>query len=100
MSTNALADESSPVPTGWLAQVRRLRNQVAHQDSLARVHSVGGPTMVRALGSRGHQADDYLATACDRVHGLTEQMIGLAIHLSAHEQHAGWDRPRWFPMGE
>jgi hypothetical protein len=45
---NALAGERDAVPTGWLAQLRRFRNQVAHQDTLARHHNADGPTTVRA----------------------------------------------------
>lgn len=97
---NALAGEKDAAPTGWLAQLRRLRNQVAHQDTLARHHDAGGPTTVRAIGGRNADAFTYLARACDQVHDLTEQMVSLAIHLGARETHAGWSRPRWFPTAE
>jgi hypothetical protein len=94
---NALAGERDPVPTGWLARLRRLRNQVAHQDTLARNHVVGGPSTVRAFGSPDVDAFTYLSGACDQVHDLTEQMVSLAIHLGAAEVSAGWERPRWLP---
>jgi hypothetical protein len=41
---NALAGERDETPTGWLSQLRRLRNQVAHQDTLARHHTTDGPS--------------------------------------------------------
>jgi hypothetical protein len=97
---NALAGDRDPVPIGWLAQLRRLRNQVAHQDTLARQHDVGGPSTVRAFGQRNVDAFSSLAEACDQIHDLTEQMVSLAIRLGANEVHAGWKRPRWFPVTE
>jgi len=93
----ALAGEGDPTPSGWLAQLRRLRNQVAHQDTLARHHVAGGPSTVRAFGGRNVDAFTYLARACDQVHDLTEQMVSLAIRLGAREVHAAWERPRWIP---
>lgn len=94
---NALAGEKDPTPIGWLAQLRRFRNQIAHKDTLARRHNIAGPSTVRALGGGNLDAFTYLARACDQVHDLTEQMVSLAIHLGARETHAGWLRPRWFP---
>lgn len=97
---NALAGERSPNPSGWLAQLRRLRNHVAHQDTLARHHNVGGPSTVRAFGGRDVDAFTHLAVACDKVSDLTEEMVGLAIRLGAQHVNAGWKRPRWFPPDE
>ena len=79
---NALDGESRPDPLGWLARLRRLRNRVAHSDSLARRHPAGGGTVV-GLAIPGHRGGvfEYLAEACDQVHDLTEQMIGLAATL-------------------
>jgi len=94
---NALAGERDETPTGWLPQLRRLRNQVAHQDTLARHHTSDGPSTLGAFGGRNVDAFTYLARACDRVSDLTEQMVSLAIHLGAPELHAEWERPRWFP---
>lgn len=91
---NALDGERNPVPTGWLAVLRRLRNRVAHQDTLARHHNIGGPSSVQAFG--GQDAFDYLAHACDQVSDLTEQMVSLAISLGVHELNTGWERPRWY----
>ena len=96
---NALVGEREPRPGGWLAQLRRLRNRVAHQDTLARHHNTGGPSTVRAFGNRDVDAFTYLATSCDQVSDLTEQMVGLAIHLGARHIHAGFERPRWYPAG-
>lgn len=93
---DALDGESDPSPSGWLAQLRRLRNQIAHQDTLARHHYTDGPSTVQALGGRDTDAFTFLAKACDRVHDLTEQMVALATRLGATEVHAGWQRPRWF----
>lgn len=95
---NALADEDKATPSGWLAQLRRLRNQLAHQDSLARVHTLGRPSSVRALAPKGGSPGEALARACDQVHDLTEPMINLAIRLGAHHVHGDWRRPRWFPL--
>jgi hypothetical protein len=41
----ALMGASAPTPTGWLAQLRRLRNRAAHQNTLIRhfYRTVGGP---------------------------------------------------------
>lgn len=93
---NALAGEKDTEPSGWLAKIRRLRNRVAHQDTLARRHQLGGPSAVHAFGQEVQDAFSYLAAACDQVHDLTEQMVSLAVHLGAHEVTAGWERPRWF----
>lgn len=94
---NALDGERSPRPGGWLAQLRRLRNHVAHQDTLARHHNIAGPSTVRAFGGREVDAFTYLATACDQVSDLTDQMMSLAIQLGARQAHPGWERARWFP---
>lgn len=96
----ALAGERDSVPTGWLAELRRFRNHVAHQDTLARHHDADGSSRVSGFGSRKADTFTYLASACDQVHDLTEQMVSLAIHLGAHEVHAGWERPRWFPQND
>lgn len=93
---NALAGERDPDPSGWLAQLRRLRNRVAHQDTLARHHGRSMPSTVSGFGGHDGDAFDYLARACDQVHDLTEAMVWLAIRLGAQEVHAGWERPRWF----
>jgi hypothetical protein len=95
---NALAGEKDPRPTGWLAHLRRLRNQIAHQDTLARHHAAGGPSAVRAFGARNVDTFSYLAQAADQVHDLTEQMVSLATHLGASEVHPHWERPRWSPI--
>src|SRR5690606_29974864 len=39
---NALAGEREPEPSGWLTKIRRLRNRIAHQDTLTRRHPLGG----------------------------------------------------------
>ena len=93
---NALAIDKDSQPIGWLAKVRRLRNRVAHPDTLARRHQIDGPSTVQAFGEQVDDAFGYLGAACDQVHDLTEQMISLAVHLGAHEVSAGWSRPRWF----
>lgn len=93
----ALEGESDPAPTGWLAQLRRLRNHVAHQETLARHHNIGGPSTVRAFGGQDVDTFVHLAKRCDQIHDLTEQMVSLAIQVGNHEVHAGWERPRWFP---
>jgi hypothetical protein len=93
---NALAGEKDAEPFGWLAKIRRLRNRVAHQDTLARRHQLGGPSTVHAFGQEGQDAFSYLAAACDQVHDLTEQMASLAVYLGAREVTAGRPRPRWF----
>lgn len=92
---NALAGESDTTPVGWLAQLRRWRNQVAHQDTLARIHSADRPGRVRAFGDRTDGAFHYLATACDDVHELTSSMVSLAVELGAREVTAGWQRRPW-----
>jgi hypothetical protein len=97
---NALAGETARTPSGRLAQLRRFRNQVAHQDTLARHHIAGGPSTVRAFGGPTVDTFSYLARACDQVHDLTEQMVHLAIRLDPHEVHADWERPRWFATAE
>lgn len=68
--------ESLPEPIGWMALVRRLRNRVAHLDSLARHHEVGSEHDVTCLSIHGQSTDafTYLADVCDRVHDLTEQV--------------------------
>jgi hypothetical protein len=98
---NALDGANDPVPTGWLASLRRLRNRVAHQDTLARHHDPSARSItVSAFGGRNGDAFEHLARACDQVHDLTEQMVSLAIYLGAAELHAGWPRPRWFPAAD
>lgn len=96
---NALATDSNAEPFGWLAKVRRLRNRVAHQDTLGRDHQRGGPSAVHAFGPQADDAFTHLATAWDQVHELTEQMLSLAVHLGARDTTAGWVRPRWFTAG-
>lgn len=93
---SALAIDKDSQPSGWLSKIRRLRNRVARQDTLARRHQIDGPSTVQAFGEEVHDAFSYLAAACDQVHDLTEQMISLAVHRGAHEVTAGWSRPRWF----
>lgn len=83
MSTRRWRARGSLSPADALARLRRLRNQVAHQDTLARLPNAGGPSAVRAFTTRDVDAFDYLACACDQVHDLTEQMVSLAIHLGA-----------------
>lgn len=95
---NALDGERNPRPGGWLAQLRRLRNQVAHQDTLARHHKPGGPSTLRLPGEGDIDAFNYLARGCDRVSDLTGQMVSLAIHLGARSPSAEWERARWFPV--
>lgn len=94
---NAIDGESQPVPNGWLAQLRRLRNRVAHQDTLARHHVRGGVVGVTGLSVRGKSLDAsaYLADLCDQVHDLTEQMIRVAISVGALETSTSWNRARW-----
>lgn len=94
---NALAGEQDSKPSGWLAKIRRLRNRVAHQDTLARRHQRGGPSTVLAFGAETQDSFSYFATACDQVHDLTEQMISLAGRLKPSESSSGRERPRWFP---
>jgi hypothetical protein len=93
---NALAGESQAFPDGWLAQLRRLRNRVAHQDSLARIHEVGGIN-VTGLSIRGQRVDafEFLASLCDRVYDLSEQMIEVAVAIGARETLTPWNRARW-----
>lgn len=91
---NALAGEADPTPEGWLAQLRRRRNRVAHKDTLARHHHSDGPTTIAGLEA-GADAFAYLTAACDQIHDLTEPMIALAVRLGAPELAVGWPRPRW-----
>ncbi len=93
---SAIDGETLPEPNGWLAQLRRLRNRAAHQDSLARHHEVGDDH-VTGLSIRGQSIDafTYLAGLCDQVHDLTEQMIRVAISVGAPETSSIWNRTRW-----
>ena len=93
----ALEGESLPKPNGWLAQLRRLRNRAAHQDSLARHHVAGGASNVTGLSIRGQSTDafTYLAGMCDQVHELTEQMIRVAIAIGARETATTSQRANW-----
>ena len=90
----AIDGETLPKPSGWLAQLRRLRNRAAHQDSVARHHEAGSVTGLSIQG-QGTDAFTYLAGMCDQVHELTEQMIQVAIHIGAPEASTTWDRTRW-----
>jgi hypothetical protein len=94
---NAIDGETMPEPIGWLAQLRRLRNRVAHQDSLARHHEIGGAVRVTGLSIRGQSVDPitYLTGLCDQVHVLTEQMIRVAISIGAREVSTTWNRAHW-----
>jgi hypothetical protein len=96
---NAIDGESLPAPSGWLAQLRRLRNRVAHQDSLARHHEIGGNVRVTGLSIRGQSVDAfaYLADMCDRVHDLTEQMMRVAVLIGARELSTPSNRSYWCP---
>ena len=40
-------------------------------------------------------ATSHLATSCDRVHDLTDQMITLALALGARSAWTQWDRRPW-----
>lgn len=96
---NAIEGETLAEPSGWLAQLRRLRNRVAHQDSLARHHDGVGTATVIGLSIQGRSVDPftYLADRCDQVHELTEQMIRVAISIGAHEASTTWNRAPWRP---
>jgi hypothetical protein len=96
---NALDGETRPEPVGWLAQLRRLRNRVAHQDSLARHHDVDGSVAVAGLSIDGRKVDAlmYATTMCDRVHELSEQMIRTAIGIGARETATPSTRAWWDP---
>jgi hypothetical protein len=48
----AIDGETSPQPAGWLAQLRRLRNRVAHTDSLARTGLATAARQQRERGAR------------------------------------------------
>jgi hypothetical protein len=93
----AIEGEANPKPIGWLAQLRRLRNRVAHQDSLARHHELGGPSNIAGLSIDGQSIDafQYLSRLCDRSHDLTEQMIRQAVAIGAREVFSTWGRERW-----
>lgn len=93
----AIEGESWPEPSGWLAQLRRLRNRVAHQDSLARHHEVGvGSPGVTGLSINGRSTDAfmYLAALCDRLYDLTEHMIRVASAIG-HTTAPAWHPQRW-----
>lgn len=94
---NAIAGENLPVPEGWLAQLRRLRNRAAHQESLARHHERDAVGSGTGLSIRGQSTDafSFLAGLCDQVHDLTEQMIRVAISVGAHEVSTTWNRTAW-----
>lgn len=94
----AVEGETWPEPTGWLARLRRLRNRVAHQDSLARHHDIGGPGVTGLIiEGRSMDAFTYLGQACDQTHELTEQMIRVAISIGATETFTAWGREPWNP---
>ncbi|KRC66097.1 hypothetical protein ASE12_15840 [Aeromicrobium sp. Root236] len=94
----AIEGETHLEPAGWLAQLRRLRNRAAHQDSLSRHHEAGKVTGLVIQGQRT-DASTYLAGMCDRLHDLTEHMIRIAISIGAHETSSVWNRDRWNPAG-
>jgi hypothetical protein len=95
----ALDGEATSQPKGWMARLRRLRNRVAHQSSLARMHEIGSSVQgLTGLLIDGERVDAfvYLANQCDRVHELTEQMIHVAISIGAHEVSTTWNRAPWY----
>jgi len=94
----ALEGESLRKPIGWLAQLRRLRNRAAHQDSLAR-HHAGGKLTGLSIQGQGADAFTYLAEMCDRLHDLTEQMIQVALRVGAQGTSTPWDRKMWKTPG-
>lgn len=95
----AIDGESLPEPSGWLAQLRRLRNRAAHQDSLSRHHEAG---KITGITIQGQSTDGcaYLAENCDRVHDLTEQMIRVAVSIGARETSMQWARCPWGAEGQ
>jgi hypothetical protein len=93
----AMEGESWREPSGWLARVRRLRNRVAHQDSLARRHAVGvGSPGATSLSINGRSIDAfvYLADLCDQLYDLTEHMIRVASSIG-HRTSPTWHREPW-----
>lgn len=93
---NALDGEKSDRPLGWLAQLRRLRNRVAHQDGLSRAHNIGGTEATRLIFNNVEvDAPAHLAASCDRMFDLTEQMITLGLALGLQDASTQWDRGRW-----
>ena len=94
----AIDGETLPEPTGWLAQLRRLRNRAAHQDSLSRHHEAGRVTGL-TIKAQSTDAFTYLAENCDRLHDLTEQMIRIAISIGVRETSTKWNRERWSADG-
>lgn len=97
---NAIAGETLPEPIGWLAQLRRLRTRIAHQDSLARHHEIGGADVTGlSIQGRSTNAVTYLAGLCDAVHELTEQMISVAITIGGPETSTPSSRTPWGRSG-
>lgn len=90
-------------PVGWLAKLRRMRNAVAHRESLARHHSLevnnGRRSHVSRVYLDGRQEDAfaYLARQCDRVADLTETMIAAGLDIDPSQVRTTWTRERWIP---
>jgi hypothetical protein len=90
-------------PIGWLARLRRMRNLVAHRESLARHHSLevnderGGHVSRVYLDGRHKDAFEYLARHCDRVANLTETMIAAGLDIDPNQVRTTWTRESWIP---
>lgn len=87
------------VPTGWLASLRRLRSQPAHQMSLPRSWSTnerdGIGVVVGVTCIPGLDPFEYLKTSCNRVSDLTEQMVAAASTMSYVGATTPLARARW-----
>lgn len=88
-------------PVGWLARLRRMRNVVAHRESLARHHSLevsdgqAGQVSRVYLDGRQEDAFAYLARHCDRVADLTETLIAAGLDIDPSQVRTTWNRERW-----
>jgi hypothetical protein len=76
--TTALAGSRTPTPTGWLAQLRQLRNRAVHHDSLNRHFTRGSGTdtcMIKVPGAGEHELLPYLREARAKTGQLCEQIL-------------------------
>jgi hypothetical protein len=74
----AMAGEMDAEPTGWLAQLRRLRNRSTHEDTLARHLRRGGPNEETQIIVPGRGAVDpipYLEEALSSCQDLVFQIL-------------------------
>jgi hypothetical protein len=81
----ALEGQFDESPAGWLATLRRLRNQPMHQSALPRTWIVDWDTNetldVRLSNIPGGDPVSYLKQSCDRTSALTERMISTANYF-------------------